>query len=134
MRILGALLLAAAAAVAAQGVARGAAPLAMAGPMTVAAPMVLAMGAQNAAVRRRGGVEFGHTYVTGTLVQLGVALANGLRGQGFGAAASYSSYWLALVAGALLGTVALRYVPAASLLAPACLAVLLAVMELTRRT
>ena len=131
--ILVALLLAAAAAVAAQHVGHGAGPLAMAGPMTVAAPMVLAMGAQNAAVRKRDGVEFGQTYVTGTLVHLGTALANGLRGQGFGAAASYFSYWLALVAGALLGTAAWHYVPGASLLAPAILAVMLAAREFLRR-
>lgn len=127
------LLLGAAAAVAAQGVTHGARTLSMAGPMTVAAPMVLAMGAQNAAIRRRDGVDFGQNYVTGTLVHLGVALANGLRGQGFGAAAAYFSNWLALVTGALLGTLVLRYVPAASLLAPATLAVVLAAREFTRR-
>jgi len=136
------LLLGTAAAIAAQGsgpavahgAARlGAARLAMAGPMTVAAPMVLAMGAQNAAIRSRGGVEFGQTYVTGTLVHLGVALADGLRGQGFGKAGAYFSYWLGLVGGAVLGTVTLGYLPAASLIAPAILAVMLAAREFTRR-
>ena len=131
--LLVALLLGTAAVVAAQGAAHGAGPMTLAGPMTVAGPLVLAMGAQNVAARRRGGVAVGQTYVTGTLVNLGVALADGLRGRGFGHAGSYFSNWLGLLGGALLGSLALRYVPAASLFTPAALALALALAEFFHR-
>ncbi len=103
------------------------------GPMTVAGPMVLAMGAQNAAARRVGTAELGATYVTGTLVHLGAALAAGLRGQGFGDAGALLTMWMGLVTGALLGTAALKYLPDAALAVPAAGALLLSVWALFRR-
>lgn len=103
------------------------------GPMTVAGPMVLAMGAQNAASRRIGSADFGTTYVTGTLVHLGAALAAGLRGQSFGNSGALLMMWIGLVTGALLGTVALRYGPDAALAIPAAGALLLSVWALFRR-
>lgn len=60
-----------------------------------------AMGLQNATMHSAGGVNVGLTYITGTLVQLGRALADLLtRGQGLGRAGRFFGLWGALALGA----------------------------------
>jgi uncharacterized membrane protein YoaK (UPF0700 family) len=73
-----------------------------------ACPLVFAMGLQNATMHRAGGIGIGLTYVTGTLVQFGKALAGIVRGNG-GARrlVEYGAVWLSLALGAALGTAAL---------------------------
>ena len=78
--------------------------------------LALAMGTQNASVHRAGGISVSLTYVTGTLVHVGAALARALRGAGLAAAGPYLALWAALACGAGLGA------EAASLSTPAALA------------
>jgi oxalate decarboxylase len=71
-------------------------------------PIAAAMGAQNAAHRLIHGADTGRTFVTGTLVSLGRALAQGIRGRPFGAEALTNlSSWLAFVSGVIAGAVSL---------------------------
>jgi uncharacterized membrane protein YoaK (UPF0700 family) len=100
-------------------------------------PLVFAMGLQNASMHRAGGISIGLTYVTGTLVQIGRALADILRGPGEKGAedkgssggrrlAKYAALWLSLAFGAVLGAAALSLSPFAGLLAAAGIALGLA--------
>ena len=96
-----------------------------AAPALGAAAMALAMGAQNSVMTRAGEARATPTYVTGTLVNLGHALADAVQGE----AASWGSYllmWLGLAGGAALGALATQRVGALALLAPAAGAALLA--------
>lgn len=77
--------------------------------------LALAMGTQNTSIHRAGGISVGRTYVTGTLVHIGTALARALRGAGLEAAAPYVTLWAALACGAGLGA------EAASVSTPAAL-------------
>ncbi|GAA0647978.1 YoaK family protein [Sphingomonas ursincola] len=69
---------------------------------------LLAMGAENTAFQREGQVSIGLTYMTGTLVKLGQALARvhqrGHRGEWL----PYLLLWAGLVTGALLGALAFQ--------------------------
>ena len=66
-----------------------------------------AMGATNAIFAPGSGLPVGLTYMTGTLVRLGQTIASGLAGTGDRRAwQPYAVHWLALLAGALLGTFA----------------------------
>jgi len=71
-------------------------------------PIALAMGMQNAAHQMIHGSDTGKTFITGTLVSLGQALAKTLLGhaRAADAAASLAS-WCAFVAGVFLGAVSL---------------------------
>lgn len=92
--------------------------------------LALAMGLQNAAVHRAGGISVALTYVTGTLVHFGRAIAGALTGtssmkEGW----PYLGLWVALVAGAALGAWAVVGLGAAwaigiAALAAVCLAFL----------
>jgi len=69
-------------------------------------PLVLAMGIQNAAVRKSGEPKVSVTYVTGTLVHLGEKFVDGMLAPD--ARWSWLPYlllWLAMVFGAAVGTV-----------------------------
>jgi uncharacterized membrane protein YoaK (UPF0700 family) len=79
-------------------------------------------------MHRAGGIGIGLTYVTGTLVQFGKALADIIRGNGGGGrrVAMYGALWLSLAVGAGLGSVALSLSPLAALLAAAGVALFLA--------
>ncbi|MGH6878874.1 MAG: YoaK family protein [Rhizomicrobium sp.] len=69
-----------------------------------AALLALALGTQNASVHGAGGVSVAITYVTGTLVKLGRAIAAALAGKGrWAEALPYLLLWLGLIAGAALG-------------------------------
>jgi uncharacterized membrane protein YoaK (UPF0700 family) len=90
------------------------------------AAMAMAMGVQNSVLHRAGQARATPTYVTGTLVSLGHALADAFTGQ----SAPWLSYllmWLGLVAGAAVGAVAAGRHGLIVLLAPAAVAALLAV-------
>ncbi len=79
-------------------------------------PLVFAMGLQNATMRRASGVSIGLTYVTGTLVEIGRALADMVRRRGGGRrAAEHSALWLSLAFGAGIGALALSLSPVAAL-------------------
>ena len=96
--------------------------------------MALAMGAQNAVVRKAGETQTALTYVTGTLVHLGQNLADAICGAGpRGAWAPYLGLWIALVLGGGLGGLAYwRLRLDALLIAVAAILVLAAVTARTR--
>lgn len=89
------------------------------------AAMVLAMGLLNSVLHRVGDRRTSLTYVTGTLVSLGHALADAA----LGAPSEWLSYllmWLGLVGGAALGALGVVRFGAAALIAPAAAAALIA--------
>jgi len=91
-------------------------------------PLVFAMGLQNATMHRAGGIGIGLTYVTGTLVQVGRAVADMVRrNRGGRRAAEHMALWLSLACGAGLGTLALSLSRLAALVLAACVAGWLAV-------
>jgi uncharacterized membrane protein YoaK (UPF0700 family) len=61
-----------------------------------------AMGASNTAFEQTGDVRFGTTYMTGTLVRLGLRLAALLRGEDLHGWLPLALHWLTLVVGAVL--------------------------------
>ncbi len=65
--------------------------------------MVLAMGALNNAFRRDGNVAVGVTYMTGSLVSMGQAIAARMQGRVLPGWANPIALWLALVTGAIIG-------------------------------
>lgn len=65
-------------------------------------PIVVAMGLQNAALHKAGGTKTSLTYVTGTLVSLGEALAEAISGPRY-AWAPYALMWCGMVLGASVG-------------------------------
>jgi uncharacterized membrane protein YoaK (UPF0700 family) len=96
---------------------------------------VFAMGLQNATMHRAGGIGIGLTYVTGTLVQIGRALADMVRLRGGGRrVAEYAALWTSLALGAGLGAWALAISPLAALLAAAVMALCLAGITALART
>ncbi|HEY0181570.1 MAG TPA: YoaK family protein [Rhodopila sp.] len=94
----------------------------------VPCPLVFAMGLQNATMHRAGGIGIGLTYVTGTLVQIGRALADIVGRKGGGdRVVAYGAVWLSLAFGSGCGVLALSLSPLAALSAAAGVALLLAV-------
>lgn len=64
----------------------------------------LAMGVQTAAVHKADGVSVALTYVTGTLVNAGRAIAAALRGaEPWGKTLPFAGFWVSLCGGALAG-------------------------------
>lgn len=106
-------------AAAALGLAAGAGPL----PFLLVAG---AMGAANAAFEEMGDVRFGITYMTGTLVRLGLRLAALLRGEDLRGWQPLALHWLTLVAGAVLGAAAWPSLGALALWPAAAVALALA--------
>ncbi len=91
------------------------------------AALALAMGLQNSVLHHAGDAKATPTYVTGTLVNLGHALADTM----LGSASPWGAYllmWLGLVGGAALGALGASRYGAAALVAPAATAALLALM------
>jgi uncharacterized membrane protein YoaK (UPF0700 family) len=71
--------------------------------------LAVALGIQNAALHEAGGLHVALTYVTGTLVRLGRAIAAALAGRGpWTAALPHLSLWLAVMAGAAAGAAVAR--------------------------
>lgn len=98
----------------------------------LAYPLVLAMGIQNTAIHRTGGVRIGLTFVTGTLVQLGRCLAAGDLAK----ALQYAAVWLSLALGAAGGAFTLSQSQVVALIAPAvfaaCMAAVAAVVRIAQ--
>ena len=65
--------------------------------------MALAMGAENTIFEEKGGVRFGLTYVTGSLVQMGQRLAAAFLGGERWGWIPYLLLWAGLVSGAVAG-------------------------------
>jgi uncharacterized membrane protein YoaK (UPF0700 family) len=83
-----------------------------------AVPLVLAMGVQNAALQKVGGIQVSVTYITGALVQLGERLAD----PGTSPRWSWTPHallWLGLVIGGAFGATAYVHFGLVALAAPA---------------
>lgn len=89
---------------------------------------VPAMGAQNAVIQRAGPTPVTLTYVTGTLVRTGEAIADLLMGRGGRDLPVYLLLWLGLGVGAVGGATAFARWGAQALAAPAALALILAAL------
>ncbi len=103
------------------------------GPATRLAivPLVMAMGMQNAAVRKAGQSKTGLTYITGALVSLGEKLADAFSARTARerwAWAPHFLLWLGLVIGALCGALTYRTFGIRSLAAAAIAAAVFAVI------
>ncbi|RZJ17881.1 MAG: DUF1275 domain-containing protein [Brevundimonas sp.] len=91
--------------------------------------MVMAMAIENSVFLRDGEVGVSLTYMTGTLVKLGQALAAALRGRGDPwAFRPYLALWAGLTGGALIGALAYGALGLAALWPAALFAGLLAVL------
>jgi uncharacterized membrane protein YoaK (UPF0700 family) len=89
--------------------------------------MAVAMGAQNVILHAAGRTTTPLTYVTGSLVKFGEALADALAGAGAASAPwPYLALWLGMVAGGTTGAVAYGMLGVRALTLPAVAAVLLA--------
>ncbi len=96
--------------------------------LATGALMALAMGAQNGILHTAGRTTTGLTYITGSLVKFGEALADALTGAGpVSASWPYLALWLGIVAGGVSGAVAYGVLGLAALTLPALAAGLLAV-------
>lgn len=99
----------------------------------VLVPLVLAMGIQNASVRRASGIAVSLTYVTGTLVHLGRKMFEASRGAiRWRAALPYAAMWGSFLAGAVTGALAWQHWRVAAVATPAATVSLLAVWTTVR--
>lgn len=97
-------------------------------------PIAFAMGLQNATMQRAKGISIGVTYVTGTLVQAGRAVASTLRGKQEGRnIADYLVLWLSLAIGAGLGGAVMSISVSAALFGAAAIAGTLAAVTASVR-
>lgn len=90
--------------------------------------MALAMGAENAIFEAEGEVQIGLTYMTGTLVKFGQRLGTALSGGDRWGWVPYAMLWLGLVAGAVVGAAMFPLFGLVSLLLPAALLGVLALL------
>jgi len=95
-----------------------------------AALSAAALGMQNAAVRRIGGVPVNTAFVTGDLIRLGTAVPEAGAPGPNREVVLLASAWVAYAAGAVLGAVALHLMPY-PMIVPAVLAVAAGVVEAT---
>jgi len=96
--------------------------------LVVLVPLVLAMGIQNASVRRASGIAISLTYVTGTLVHLGREIFEASRGAiRWRSTLPYAAMWGGFLGGAVTGAFAWQHWRVAALAAPAATVSLLAV-------
>ena len=77
--------------------------------------LAMAMGAENAVFERDGEVTIGLTYMTGTLVKLGQAMAKALAGEPPSYWRRYFVLWAGLSIGSILGATALTFLGIAAL-------------------
>ncbi|MXP15193.1 DUF1275 domain-containing protein [Altererythrobacter confluentis] len=75
------------------------------------AALVLAMGTLNNSFRRNGEVTVGVTYMTGSLVRIGQAIAAAIQGRPLAGWASTVLLWAGLVGGAIAGAVTYSAAP-----------------------
>ena len=90
--------------------------------------MVMAMGAENSVFLRNGEVGVSLTYMTGTLVKLGQALAGAVKGGDRYAYKAYLTLWAGLSFGAVLGALTFGLLGLAALWPAAGFAVLMALI------
>lgn len=90
--------------------------------------MALAMGAENTIFEAEGEVQIGLTYMTGTLVKFGQRVATAISGGDRWGWIPYAMLWLGLVAGAILGAAMFPMFGLTSLLLPAALLAVLALL------
>lgn len=88
--------------------------------------MVLAMGAENSVFLRNGEVGISLTYMTGTLVKLGQALAGAVKGGDRSAFRPYLTLWAGLTFGAVLGALTFGRLGLAALWPAALFALIMA--------
>lgn len=87
-----------------------------------------ALGMQNAAVRTIAGVPINTVFITGNLVQLGSAVPHAADPEHRRAFSVLTASWVAYALGAVIGALALHFVPH-PMLVPAALALFAAVAE-----
>jgi uncharacterized membrane protein YoaK (UPF0700 family) len=97
-------------------------------PPLAIATMVLAMGLENAVFQAEGGAGLGLTYVTGALVKVGQFAAAALTGGRRWAWLPNLLQWAALVAGAVAGAGAYRWINLSAIWFAAAIALSLAVL------
>jgi uncharacterized membrane protein YoaK (UPF0700 family) len=90
--------------------------------------MVMAMGAENSVFLRNGEVGVSLTYMTGTLVKLGQALAGAVKGADRHAYKAYLTLWAGLSVGAVLGALTFGRLGLAALWPAAGFALLMALI------
>jgi uncharacterized membrane protein YoaK (UPF0700 family) len=90
--------------------------------------MVMAMGAENSVFLRNGEVGVSLTYMTGTLVKLGQALAGAVKGGDRHAYKAYLTLWAGLSVGAVLGALTFGRLGLAALWPAAGFALLMALI------
>ncbi len=90
--------------------------------------MAFAMGAENAIFEAEGEVQIGLTYMTGTLVKFGQRLGTAISGGDRWGWVPYAMLWLGLAGGAFLGATLFPHFGPSSLLIPAALLVVLALL------
>jgi uncharacterized membrane protein YoaK (UPF0700 family) len=97
-------------------------------PLLAITAIVLAMGLENAVFQAEGGAGLGLTYVTGALVKVGQFAAAALTGGPRWGWLPNLLLWAALVAGALCGAFAYRWINLSAIWFAAALALILAVI------
>lgn len=100
------------------------------GPELVTAPLLsIAMGVQNGAVRRAGGIDVSLTYVTDTLVNIGRSIGRAiLKQQAWSKVLPFLGLWIGLVGGSAAGALVAVRSELAALSGAAALALLAAAM------
>ncbi len=97
-------------------------------PLLAIAAMVLAMGLENAVFQAEGGAGLGLTYMTGALVKVGQLAAAALTGGRRGAWLPHLLLWAAMVAGAVCGAYAYRWLNLSAIWFAAAVALTLAII------
>ena len=98
-----------------------------ASPLLVFALVAFAMGAVNMIFETDGEVQFGVTYMTGTLVKIGQKLAAAVSGGDRWAWTPFVLLWSGLIGGGVLGAFSYGYLGVAGLWPAACAAAALAI-------
>jgi uncharacterized membrane protein YoaK (UPF0700 family) len=101
---------------------------ALGAPLLAIAAMVLAMGLENAVFQAEGGAGLGLTYMTGALVKVGQLAAAALTGGRRWAWLPNLLLWAAMVAGAVCGAYAYRWLNLSAIWFAAAVALSLAII------
>ena len=104
---------------------------ALGAPLLAIAAMVLAMGLENAVFQAEGGAGLGLTYMTGALVKVGQLAAAALTGGWRWAWLPHLLLWAAMVAGAICGACAYRWINLSAIWFAAGVALSLAIIVFT---
>ena len=104
---------------------------ALGAPLLAIAAIVLAMGLENAVFQAEGGAGLGLTYMTGALVKVGQLAAAALTGGRRWAWLPHLLLWAAMVAGAICGACAYRWINLSAIWFAAGVALSLAILVFT---